>query len=77
MTLPVVLTRPHNNDYLVTESIMSMELANPELKVSTCIVKTKRENDRLASSQQCRLSSNFDEGTDSRTMLPSTTNICD
>ena len=36
-----MLTRPHNDDYLVTESIMSMELANPELKVSTCIVKPK------------------------------------
>ena len=41
ITLPVVLTWPHNDDYLVTESIMSMELANPELKVSTCIVKPK------------------------------------
>ena len=41
MTLPIGLTWPHNDDYLVTESIMSMELANPELKVSTCIVKPK------------------------------------
>ena len=32
MTLPIVLTRPHNDDYLVTESIMSMELANPKSK---------------------------------------------
>ena len=56
---------------------MSMELANPEMKVSIYIIKTKRENDRLSSSQHCRLSSNFDEGTDSCNMLLSTANVCD
>ena len=39
MTFPVALTRAHNGDYLVTESVMSMELTNPELKVTTCVVK--------------------------------------
>ena len=35
----VRLTRSYENDYLVTESIMSMDVNMPEIKVTCCVVK--------------------------------------
>ena len=45
-----MFTRPHNDDYLVTDSIIALELANPELKVSTFIVNPKGTVCRLVNS---------------------------
>ena len=41
VVFPVLLTRSYDNDCLVTESVTSMEINMPEVKVSCCVVKPK------------------------------------